>query len=109
MSAQQSAVPETSPTVRASTPDAAIAERPVHGHDHEHDHDEEEHGVGLTDVALAGVVALAALASWLELWQHFASFDVIALVATLLGGIPIFKEAFEALLKRRMTMELSMT
>ncbi|HZV01989.1 MAG TPA: HAD-IC family P-type ATPase, partial [Planctomycetota bacterium] len=79
-----------------------------HAHDDEHDH-EEEHGVRTADLVLIGVVALAALASWLKLWEHFASFDVVALVATLVGGIPIFREAFSALLARRMTMELSMT
>jgi cation transport ATPase len=31
------------------------------------------------------------------------------LIATLIGGYPIFKEAFENILERRMTMELSMT
>ena len=34
---------------------------------------------------------------------------MIGLVATLIGGYPIFKEAFENVLERRMTMELSMT
>jgi heavy metal translocating P-type ATPase len=34
---------------------------------------------------------------------------VIGLAATLIGGYPIFKEAFENILERRMTMELSMT
>jgi hypothetical protein len=40
-----------------------------------------------------GIVAFACLASWLGLWQNIASFDVFALVATLAGGYPIFKEA----------------
>jgi heavy metal translocating P-type ATPase len=34
---------------------------------------------------------------------------VIGLAATAIGGYPIFKEAFEDIFKRRMTMELSMT
>jgi cation transport ATPase len=34
---------------------------------------------------------------------------VIGLAATLIGGYPIFKEAFENIIERRMTMELSMT
>jgi heavy metal translocating P-type ATPase len=34
---------------------------------------------------------------------------VIGLAATFIGGYPIFKEAFENILERRMTMELSMT
>jgi heavy metal translocating P-type ATPase len=54
-------------------------------------------------------VALAAAAVWLHLWEPFAQFSVIGILATLIGGYPIFKEAFENVLERRMTMELSMT
>lgn len=113
MSAQQ-----TTPTELAGRPPSGAHGPAGHGHGpmpHEHDHDGdhgdegEAHGVAAHDLVLIGLVALAALASWLELWRHLASFDVIALVATLVGGLPIFKEALEALLKRRMTMELSMT
>lgn len=35
--------------------------------------------------------------------------EVISLVATVIGGVPIWKEAIAAVLERRMTMELSMT
>ena len=52
----------------------------------------------LVELARIGFVALACLASWFQLWRPFASFDVIALVATLVGGYPIFKKAFENLL-----------
>jgi len=41
--------------------------------------------------------------------EVFANFDVIALVAALAGGYPIFKEALSNTLARKMTMELSMT
>ena len=54
-------------------------------------------------------VALAAAAVWFHLWEPFHRVSVIGLVATLIGGYPIFKEAFENILERRMTMELSMT
>ncbi len=84
-----------------------------HGHTHDHDHEHEDHGhdhpLEWVDLARIGLVAIACLVSWLGLWQHVASFDVIALVATLAGGYPIFKEAFSNLAARRMTMELSMT
>lgn len=81
-----------------------------HGHEH-HDHEGHDHAHSLewVDLVRIGLVALACLASWLGLWQHLASFDVIALVATLAGGYPIFKVALSNLLARRMTMELSMT
>src|SRR5690348_6263184 len=80
-----------------------------HHQDHEHEEHDHEHAVELVDLIRIGVVALACVASWFELWRHFTSFDVIALVATLLGGYPIFKEAIANVIARRMTMELSMT
>lgn len=54
-------------------------------------------------------VALAIIASWFGLWKRFAPYDVISIVAALIGGYPILKEAVTALISRRMTMELSMT
>ena len=54
-------------------------------------------------------VALAAAAVWFHLWEPFHRVSVIGLAATLIGGYPIFKEAVENIIERRMTMELSMT
>ena len=54
-------------------------------------------------------VALAAAAVWFHLWEPFHKVNVIGLAATLIGGYPIFKEALENIVERRMTMELSMT
>ena len=61
------------------------------------------------DLVRVAFVAVAAAAVWLRVWEPFAAFSVIGLGATLIGGYPIFKEAVENLLARRMTMELSMT
>src|SRR5580658_8823387 len=61
------------------------------------------------DLVRIGLVACAVVVSWLFPWQPFMRTDAVALTATLVGGYPIFKEAFEALRKRQMTMELSMT
>jgi heavy metal translocating P-type ATPase len=61
------------------------------------------------DLVRIGLVAWAVLVSWLFPWQPFMRTDAVALSATLVGGYPIFKEAFGALRKRQMTMELSMT
>jgi heavy metal translocating P-type ATPase len=74
--------------------------------DHDHDH---EHGFELIEVLRVVFVALAAAAVWFHLWEPFRRVSVIGLGATLIGGYPIFKEAFENILERRMTMELSMT
>ena len=72
----------------------------------EHDHD---HGFKLVDVLRVLFVAAAAAAVWFHLWEPFHRVSVVGLAATLIGGYPIFKEAFENIIERRMTMELSMT
>ncbi len=54
------------------------------------------------------LVALAATAVWLRLWEPFAAFSVIGIVGLVIGGWPILKEAYGAIAERRMTMELSM-
>jgi heavy metal translocating P-type ATPase len=68
-----------------------------------------EHALAVTALVRIGLVALACVASWFGLWRYVARVDVIALVATLVGGYPIVREALTNLLARRMTMELSMT
>jgi heavy metal translocating P-type ATPase len=72
----------------------------------DHDH---EHGFEVVEVLRVVFVALAAAAVWFHLWEPFHRVSVIGLAATLIGGYPIFKEAFENVVERRMTMELSMT
>ena len=63
----------------------------------------------MTDLVRIGLVALAALVSWVHPWRPLAGIEVTSLVATVVGGFPIWKEAFAAIARRRMTMELSMT
>jgi P-type Cu+ transporter len=71
--------------------------------------DKHQYHFEFIDVARITFVGLAILGSWLGLWRNFAHFDVIGLIATLIGGYPIFRESFHNLISRRMTMELSMT
>jgi Cu+-exporting ATPase len=54
-------------------------------------------------------VALAAAAVWLRLSEPMWAISVTGVAGLLIGGWPIFKEAFENLIARRMTMELSMS
>jgi Cd2+/Zn2+-exporting ATPase/Cu+-exporting ATPase len=68
-----------------------------------------EHPAHRGDLVRIGLVALAVVVSWALPWQPVLGLNAVALTATLLGGYPIYKEAFEALRERRMTMELSMT
>ena len=78
------------------------------GHVEHEDHDH-QHGFEVADILRVIFVALAAVAVWFHLWEPLHRISVIGLVATLIGGYPIFKEAFENVIERRMTMELSMT
>jgi heavy metal translocating P-type ATPase len=70
-----------------------------------------EHGsrVELGDAIRIGLVAIAAVLVWFHVWEPFPRISIIGIAATLIGGYPIFKEAVENIIERRMTMELSMT
>jgi len=78
-------------------------------HNNHDDHSHEHGGFELSDLVRVLFVALAAAAVWFHLWEPFHRVSVIGLAATLIGGYPIFKEALENIIERRMTMELSMT
>jgi heavy metal translocating P-type ATPase len=85
-------------------------------HDHadgrEHDLQHEsahERGGGAAEYVRLALMAAVIVASLIGWWHKWMSRDWLALIATLVGGFPIFKEAWENLRKRRMTMELSMT
>src|SRR5579872_4895856 len=73
------------------------------------EHEQHDHGVEWAELARIAFVALAAAAVWFRLWEPFPHISVIGVAATLIGGYPIFKEAFENIVERKMTMELSMT
>lgn len=73
------------------------------------DHAEHEHGFEWIEIARIIFVALAAVAVWFRVWEPFSHVSVIGIAATLIGGYPIFKEAYENIVERKMTMELSMT
>jgi P-type E1-E2 ATPase len=88
---------------RLHEPSAAVRE-PSHDGEQEH-----ELNVERGDLVRIGLVAAATAISWLFPWRPFFGVDAIAFVATIVGGYPIFREAFDALRERRMTMELSMT
>lgn len=85
-----------------------------HDHSHgDHDHDDEdghdhEHPFEWQEAVRIGVVAVAAALVWFRVWEPFSVVSVIGAAGLLVGGWPILKEAFENVLQRRMTMELSM-
>src|SRR5579863_939011 len=71
--------------------------------------EEHGHGVEWAELVRIAFVFLAAAAVWFRLWEPFPHVSVIGIAAALIGGYPIFKEAFENIVERKMTMELSMT
>lgn len=93
-----------------------------HDHDHNHDHEDHHghdhaHAFGPVELFRIGLTGLCALAVWLQLPDHtylsiadqiYLNFSWYALVGLLIGGWPLFAEAWESLRERRMTMELSM-
>ena len=90
--------------VGASEISPALQEPHLGAEDEEHGH-----GVEWTELVRISFVAIAAAAVWFRLWEPFSHISVIGIAATLIGGYPIFKEAFENIVERKMTMELSMT
>lgn len=88
------------------------AQTPAQPHDdRDESHDDEEHAQVLTwpEALRILFVALAAVAVWFRVWEPFTAVSVIGVIGLLVGGWPILKEAFENIIARRMTMELSMT
>lgn len=73
------------------------------------EHAEDAGGVEWAELIRIAFVVLAAAAVWFRIWEPFPRISVIGIAATLIGGYPIFKEAFENIVERKMTMELSMT
>ncbi|MHB1260146.1 MAG: heavy metal translocating P-type ATPase [Thermoplasmatota archaeon] len=60
-------------------------------------------------LAAIGAMALAAAASYFALHQSLGlRFDWIGLVATLVGGYPIWMEAWEAIREKQINMEITM-
>src|SRR5258707_6836465 len=68
-----------------------------------------ERSIRLSEGVRIALIALGALAAWLALWKPLGKVDVLAIAIALVGGWPILREAFSAVLARKMTMELSMT
>lgn len=78
-------------------------------HDHDHDHHDHEYPFDWNEALRICLVAVAAVAVWFKWWEPYPAVSVIGVIGLVIGGWPIFKEALENLLARRMTMELSMT
>ncbi|MGO9802309.1 MAG: heavy metal translocating P-type ATPase, partial [Steroidobacteraceae bacterium] len=115
MSTQPDQAPDLAeqPLNRTTAPAASGQEmkRPTHDHEAEGDHEDgdHEHALEWPEMLRIALVAVAAAAVWWRLWEPLSVISIIGVAGLLIGGWPIFKEAVENLLARRMTMELSMS
>ncbi|HSQ29638.1 MAG TPA: cation-translocating P-type ATPase [Gemmatimonadaceae bacterium] len=83
---------------------------PESGHEHAHESgDRDHHAADWPEFARIALVAVGAALVWFRVWEPFSHVSVIGTAVALVGGWPIFREAVENLVERRMTMELSMT
>jgi heavy metal translocating P-type ATPase len=89
----------------SENPASPERKRPDNGSEHA----EQEHGFEWVELIRIAFVAFAAIAVWFRVWEPFPHISMLGIAATLIGGYPIFKEAFENIIERKMTMELSMT
>jgi len=97
----------TSPLSPIKEPDFSSENHSSENHD-SGDHSS-EHRLEWSELIRIAFVALAAAAVWFRVWEPFPRFSVVGITAALIGGYPIFKEAAENIVERKMTMELSMT
>jgi heavy metal translocating P-type ATPase len=81
-----------------------------HDHsDHDHDDHDHDHAFEWPEMLRIAIVAVAAACVGWHVWEPFAPVSLIGVIGLAVGGWPIFKEALENLLAKRMTMELSMS
>ena len=78
-------------------------------HDHDYDDHDHAHAFEWPEAVRIALVALAAAAVWFHLWEPWTRVSVIGVAGLLIGGWPIYREAVENLVAKRMTMELSMS
>jgi cation transport ATPase len=91
-------------------PAAHGASREGGGDEHDdHEHDDHEHVFEWTEMVRIVLVGVAAAAVWFRVWEPVSTFSIVGVAGLLIGGWPIYKEALENLLAKRMTMELSMS
>jgi heavy metal translocating P-type ATPase len=69
---------------------------------------EESHALDWIEIGRVAFVALAAGAVWFARGLAIPHLNLIGSICALAGGYPIYHEAYENIVERRMTMELSM-
>jgi len=79
-----------------------------HHHERESHNPESDHDPWI-EWGRVAFIALVLVMVWARVAPPIRGVDILAMVALVIGGYPIYKEAISDLLDRRMTMELSMT
>ena len=86
---------------------ASLENTPPHHAGHENNH-EHGHAMNWREINRVLFVAAAAGAVWFLRGASNPYIIALGVICTIVGGFPIFHEAYENLTERRMTMELSM-
>ena len=86
-------------------PPLPAAKAPIEMAGDAHDRDDHVHGFEWWEAARIAFVAVAAVAVWCDVWEPIKRVSLLGVIGLLVGGWPIFKEALENILARRMTME----
>src|ERR1700680_1158649 len=94
-----------SETILGATVNNGASDHGDHKEDDERDH---AHPLDWKEIAKVLFVAAAAAAMWFVGRSTNPYIMVIGVICTIVGGFPIFHEAYENVAQRRMTMELSM-
>jgi heavy metal translocating P-type ATPase len=94
---------------------AACRTVPPADHEHaragtaEHDEHAHDHALEWPEMLRIALVAATAACVWWNVWEPFTALSIVGVTGLAVGGWPIFKEALENLVAKRMTMELSMS
>jgi Cd2+/Zn2+-exporting ATPase/Cu+-exporting ATPase len=62
------------------------------GHHQDYDHDHETGTAECLRLGLMGIIVVASLTAW---WRPFMAHDWLAFAGTVMGGFPIYKEAWD--------------
>lgn len=93
---------------RATIATAASSSQPADWSER-NEHDDHAHSLSWAEIARVVFVAAAASGIWFLGNESRPLITAVGAICTLVGGFPIFHEAYENITQRRMTMELSMT
>ena len=70
----------------------------AHGQAHDLGDEDHEDPFAWAEMARIGAVALAAASVWFRWWEPAPSLSLVGVAGLVVGGWPIFKEAYENLL-----------